>query len=261
MKRAAVAAVAATLLLTTPAWAPYHLVVIEQVFFGTESAPAAHYVMLRTLATGQIFVNGQQLTKQEADGAGAGLFGQFSRNFVEQALVPDSAILAGTQAAQDLFCVDMDEIVTGSLVYPDGRVCFGLFDFFDGQGPRPVDCVGYGDFTGDNGPYGAPASQPQLGLALVRTSETDDNQSDFDLLAPSPQNVEGAVGMIDGTPGDADGSGAVDTDDLDEIGGLAFAAQKRCAVAAARRGADANADTRISAADLIATADLIVRGS
>lgn len=254
MKRtaAAVIAVAATLVLVKPAWAPYHLLVIEQVFFGTETVPRAQFVVLRTTASGQIFVNAQQFTQQNADGSEAPLFGAFSQSFPQRPAL-GVAMLAGTQEAEDLFCVAMDEIVTGSLVFPDGRLCFGLFDFFDGKGARPVDCVGYGSFTGDNEPYGSPAVRPEPGQSLVRVSETDDNASDFALMDPLPQNIEGEVGRIDGFSGDADGSGGADGADLLALQSHVFNAPARCDLPSAQRGADANLDTRVNAADLIAT--------
>jgi hypothetical protein len=259
MKRAATVAIAiaATLILTSPAWAPYHLLVIEQIFAGSENAPGAQFVVLRTKASGQIFVNGQQFTQQNADGSEAPLFGAFTRSFPQRPAL-GVAMLAGTQAAQDLFCVAFDQIVTGRMVLPDGRLCFGLFDFFDGKGARPVDCVAYGDYAGDNTLYGDPAVAPEPGQSLVRISETDDNRSDFALAAPVAQNVNAEVGEIDGLPGDADGTGMVDAGDVEIVGGLVFSAQKRCAVVAERRGADANIDTRINAADLIATAIVAV---
>lgn len=258
MKRTAAlcSAIAATLFLARPAWAPYHLLVIEQVFFGTERVPDAQFVVLRTIAPGQIFVNAQEFNLQTADGTAAPLFAKFTRNFTQRPAA-GTAMLAGTQAAQDLFCLAMDQLAVGTLPFPDGRLCFGLFDFFDGKGARPVDCVGYGAFTGDNGLYGQPAVAPAAGLSLVRRSETDDNLADFALLDPLPQNVDAAVGEIDGLPGDADGSGGVAEADVVALTGYVFTAPKRCDLEAMQRGADANVDTRINAADLIAAATVL----
>jgi hypothetical protein len=201
--------------------------VIEQVFFGTSSVPRAQYVMLRTLASGQIFVSGQQFKTQHADASEAPLFGTFTKIFGAHP-GPDVAMIAATKEAQDLFCLPMDEVVSGSLIFPDGRVCFGLFDYGDGLGARPVDCVAYGAFTGSNEPYLPAAMAPELGLALVRVDETDNNQNDFALLPPMPQNNPGGVGAIDGTPGDVDGSGSVAPQDLEDLSRLVFAATKRC---------------------------------
>jgi len=252
------ALVAAALSFATPAWAPFHLLVIEQVFFGTDNLPQAQFVVLRTLTGGQIFVAGRDLNLQNADSSGAGKFGTFTKNYIAHA-GPDVAMIAGTQEAQDLFCLPMDQIVDGSLVFPDGRVCFSEFDYGDGLGTRPVDCVAYGAYQGDNEPYLPPAMAPQRNLSLVRVAETDNNQNDFDLLPPMPQNNPGAVGEIDGTPGDADGSGTVTAEDVDLVARLAFAVAKRCDVTMPdRRGADANIDTRVNAADVIATGERAV---
>ena len=234
------------LMVARPAWAPYHLSVIDQLFFGTENAPDAQYAQLRTLASGQIFVNGQNFPTFNADGSDAANFGTFTQNFGAH---PSAGvtILAGTQEAKDLFCVALDQIVTGRLVSPDGRVCFGLFD-------GPVDCVAYGNYTGDNTPRGQPAAAPQAGLALMRVSNTSDNQADFELHAPTPRNNPGMSGSIDGVPGDPDGTGTVDIANLGHEVAVLFEAGKRCDLSdPTRRGADANVDTRVNAADVTAT--------
>lgn len=240
-----------TLCLASPAAAIFHRVVIEQLFFGTEGAPRAQYLMLRTLDTGQVYVATQSMPTQNPDGSPAGSFGTFTKSFTMHT-APGVAILAGTQEAQDLFCVAMDQIVDGTLLFPDGRVCFGLWDYLDGKGFRPVDCIAYGNYSAATEPYLPPAMTPELGMALVRASETDNNQHDFVLLPPMPQNNPGAVGMIDGVAGDTDGDGGVDGADIEALARLLFNASKRCDLEAASRGADANVDTRLGAADLIA---------
>src|SRR5262249_31776022 len=73
-------AVAAVLLHAGRAWAPYHVVVVDQVFFGTADCPNAQYVMMRQLAPQQRFINGQKVTTQNADGSAAGDFGTFGGN-------------------------------------------------------------------------------------------------------------------------------------------------------------------------------------
>ena len=172
----------------TPAWAPFHLAVIEQVYFGNPDCPNAQYVQLRTLAAFQVFVNGQAVTTQSADGSGAPAFGSFTRNLTNTAA--GVGMLIGTAEAEELFGVTFDQVVSGSLVQQDGRVCFGNF------GGSEVDCVAYGNFTGDNGEHGSPAPRPQLGDTLTRISETDDNAVDFVLGTPEPENNAGQVGAL-----------------------------------------------------------------
>jgi hypothetical protein len=185
---------AAILLHAGKAWAPFHDVVIEEVFFGTEDCPDAQYVKLRTLSFGQTLVFGQRMRTQLADGTAADDFGRFTSNLNNsQAGV---AMIMGTAAAAALFGMTFDEVVTGRLVQPDGRVCFALF----GPPTAPVDCVAYGNYTGDNGAHGSPAVAPVAGMALVRQSETNDNAADFVLGAPNPENNDGDLGVLGQCP-------------------------------------------------------------
>jgi hypothetical protein len=89
-----------------------------------------------------------------------------------------------------------DEVVTGRLIQPDGRVCFALF----GPPTAPVDCVAYGNYTGDNGTHGSPAAAPVLGMALVRQSRTNNNSADFVLGQPNPENNDGDMGTLGECP-------------------------------------------------------------
>jgi hypothetical protein len=181
---------AALLLSATPAWAPFHLLVIDEIFFGTEECPDAQYVVLRTTAFGMTLVRNQEFDTQLADGTVSADFGKFDKN------LPNSqsgvSMIVGTQRAQQLFGIQLDTVVTGQLIFPDGRLCFGRF----GPPVGPVDCVAYGNYTGDNGPYGDPATAPMLGKALARVSNTLDNRTDFALEDPQPRNNAGDLGTL-----------------------------------------------------------------
>jgi hypothetical protein len=182
------AAAAAPVLWSTPAWAPFHLVVIEQVFFGTADCPNAQYVMLRTTAPGQVLVAGQTFPAQNADGSSAGNFATFADSLSNGDL--GAAMLVATADAATLFGITPDQVASGNLVFADGRICFGMF------GVLPVDCVAYGNFTGDNGNNGSPAVRPELGMALVRQSASMNNSADFALGAPAPGNNAGQTGSL-----------------------------------------------------------------
>ena len=178
--------IAGMLAWSAPAWAPFHLSVIDQVYFGGEDCPDSQYVMMRTLNAFQVFVNGQGVHTQNADGSAGPDFGVFDHNLART----DAGVtmLIGTHAAAQQFGIAFDQEVDGRLIQPDGRVCFGIF------GGQPVDCVAYGNFTGDNSPHGQPAVAPQIGQALVRRSETDNNANDFILGEPMPENNAGDTG-------------------------------------------------------------------
>ncbi|HYD50886.1 MAG TPA: hypothetical protein VEB21_21195 [Terriglobales bacterium] len=204
-----------------PAWAPFHLVVIEEVFFGTPACPEAQYVMLRTIQAGQTLVAGQMVNVQTADGSAAPAFGTFTAHLPNSGA--EVAMIIGTAAAEELFGIAFDAVVEGDLAFPDGRVCFGRF----GPPIAPVDCVAYGNFTGDNSGHGAPAAAPPLGMALVRIAETDEDSTDFVPGEPSPENNAGEVGELGecgGTAacvGDCNGDGEVTVDEI--INGVTFA--------------------------------------
>jgi hypothetical protein len=125
-------------------------------------------------------------------------------------------MVMGTAEAQELFGITFDEVVSGRLIQPDGRVCFGFF----GPPPAPVDCVAYGEYTGSNGDHGEPAVAPVPGMALVRISETNDNATDFELGEPMPENNNGDIGVLGECPGtaacvgDCDGDGSVTVDEI-----------------------------------------------
>jgi hypothetical protein len=197
--RCAVPALAALILVHAErAWAPYHVVVVDQVFFGTEDCPNAQYVQMRLLTSGMRFVANQEVTTQNADGSAGPDFGVFA-NAVPEGMAGDTFIM-GTADAAGLFGISMDEEATGSLALPDGRVCFGAFP--PPAGP-PVDCVAYGNFTGDNAGGGDPAVAAQLGMALTREGDDQngDDATDFMLAAPAPRNNAGDVGALGECPG------------------------------------------------------------
>jgi hypothetical protein len=260
---AVVAGVAAILLTAERAWAPFHLVVVDQVFLGSADCPNAQYVMMRMLAPQQRFVNGQKVTTQNADGSAAADFGSFGGN------VPNGntgdAVIMGTSDAAALFGIAMDQETSGTLILPDGRVCFGMF------GAGPVDCVAYGNYTGDNSGGGTPAVAPQLGMALVRQANTMNDMTDFALGAPMPRNNAGDVGTLGQcagaapTPtvppvtscvGDCDGTGMVSVGNLIIGVNIAIGNQQIDACPSF----DANQDGEVSVSELIVAVNNALNG-
>jgi len=199
---AAVALAMLAVIWATPAWAPFHVVDIEQVFFGTPDCPNAQYVMLRTKAAFQVFVDTQSMPTQNADGSSAGPFGTFDHNLTNTA--SGVRMLMGTAQAAQLFGIAMDQQVSGQLVIENGRVCYGVF------GGAPVDCVAYGEFAGDNGSFGSPAAAPAAGEALNRIASSGKNDADFNSAAPAPMNNAGAIGTL-GTCGEVATATPTDT--------------------------------------------------
>jgi hypothetical protein len=262
--------------------------VVDQVFAGVELAPQAQYVMLRTQAPVQTAVYGQPLPVFDAAGNPLGTFGTFCTTPKQSCVLPavspacsaggcpqpfDSDgrhILAATPWAEELFCLTADLVATGVLQYPNGRVCFGDCDVRTDCGSGPVDCVAYGSYTGDNTPFGSPAMSPMLGEALVADPARQnqfllappnnpllDNSKGFSAGAPTPENFHADRGAIDGLAGDPEGTGVLDVDDIAAEVAVLFETNRRCSLPATRRGADANFDTRVSAADVIATIRIV----
>jgi len=275
-----------TFVNVVPAYATFHIMVVDQVFPGVEPAPHAQYVMLRTQAILQTVVYGQPLSVFDAAGNVVGTFGTFcpQRSCVLPAVSPACSaggcpaavdsngrhILAATPWAEDLFCITADLVATGVLQYPNGRVCWGDCDLRTDCGSGPVDCVAYGSYTGDNAPFGSPAMSPMLGEALVADPARQnqfilappnnpllDSSKGFSAGAPTPENFHGDRGAIDGVAGDPDGTGTLDGADIVAEVAVLFETNRRCSLPAARRGADANLDTRLSAADVIATIRIV----
>jgi hypothetical protein len=288
MRRASMAVAVCTLsslVATLPAQATFHIMVIEQVFPGLEQAPHAQYVMLRMQALLQTAVFGQPFPVFDAAGNPLGTFAAFCANRSACSLPAASPacaandcpkpvdannrnVLAATLWAQELFCVTADLLATGMLPYPDGRACFGDCDLRSESGSGPVDCVAYGNFTGDNAPFGSPAVSPMLGEALLanparqnqflpQNDELLDNSKGFTVGTPAPANFHGDVGAIDGVAGDAGGDGVADAADVATEVSVLFKADRRCSLRAVQQGADANFDTRVSAADIVATIRIV----
>jgi hypothetical protein len=186
-----VAATLAVMANARPTSAAFHLMEVEEVYFGSEDCPDAQYVMLRTTAAFQNFVANQPIATFDAGGTAAGNFGVFPMNLSNS--TDGVAILMGTAEAQGLFGITFDHVTTGRLQFPDGRICFGLTT-------PPVDCIAYGAYTGANMGGGSPAPAPALGMALVRNGNTGNDADDFDLAPPMPQNNAGQNGTLGQCP-------------------------------------------------------------
>lgn len=79
-------------------------------------------------------------------------------------------------------------------------------------------------------------------------------------VPPTPRNFHGDIGGLDGSPGNADGDDVLSADDVDAEVVAIFEAGTRCSLEPALRGADANLDTRLSAADMVAVIQLVITG-
>jgi hypothetical protein len=175
--------------------ASFHLMQVHALFAGTAAEPRAQYVEVRMTAAGQTLVANRRIRQQHGDGAQAPDFAVFVQ--VTARGEPGASLLACTREAEALFAIACDQVTTGALVQPDGRVCW--------EDPA-FDCVAFGDFGGDNAGYGDPAPALVSGRALVRIGTSGDNATDFALAEPAPRNNAGDVGGLPEAPdGGVDG--------------------------------------------------------
>jgi hypothetical protein len=184
--------------------ATFHFMVIEEVYPGSHLHPDAQYVVLRTTSSGQNLLNTHPIMTWGAAGNLLPNFGTFDHD--ETNTANGAHYIMATQAAVDLFGFTASQIVTGSLPFPSGRICFAPFlgDF--------VDCVAYGTFGGNNGPWGTPAiSQSglvrQRAMKRIRIITPHNNSTDYNLGPPRPVDETNTV------RDDVDGDGIPDISD------------------------------------------------
>ena len=84
-----------------------------------------------------------------------------------------------------------------------------------------------------------------------------DSSMGFSAGVPTPRNFHDDKGALDGIAGDPEGTGVVEADDIPAEVSVLFEADRRCTLPAERRGADANLDTRVNAADISATIQIV----
>ncbi len=169
-----------------PAHAAQHFMVIDEIYPGHPGAPDAQYVMLRMTSGGQTNIGDHSITSFSADGTPQPVFGTFGSDVLNG--TSGSRILMATQEAVDLFGISADHVTTGRLEFPSGRICFSS---------ETIDCVAYGDFTGNNGIYGPSTVALERGLSLHRTQDSQNNAADLELRPAVPINNSGGVGGAD----------------------------------------------------------------
>jgi hypothetical protein len=139
-----------------------HWIEIVEVFSSEDQA--IQYVMLRMEVPLQVFIAGDTLTVQDANGTLVGNFGTAFKTLAPPGL-PGQPILIGTQdTVRQRFGVAPDrEVRIGtagavSLPLDGGRLCWVTSVANEcavgPTGRRECDCVAYGTFSGSNGAFG-----------------------------------------------------------------------------------------------------------
>lgn len=225
---AAAAATAALAVLgaATPASASFHVMKVNEVFAGAPGQPAAQFVELKMLFSGQNFVQGHHLFTYDAAGLQTGdiVFPNNVGNGANQA-----TILIGTPQAAAFFGITPNFTMNPTLSAAGGKVCF-----------EDIDCVSWGSYTGPSMGTGTPFRQsggllsgfsaqrdPSRGdpAVLDFPDDTDDSAADFDLKHPTPltntggTGQRGVVSMSGGRVRLAAAAGATDNVTLSRPGG------------------------------------------
>ena len=193
---------AASLLLSSPAFAAFHEIKIKEVFAGSEAHPTAQYVILQAYSLGQNAVTNHSVTTFDAAGAPTGTF-----TFPGPMPLPNGAdqmtIFVATPDAATIFNITADLAMTPVLSPAGGKVCW--------DGATPDDCVAWGNYTGGATGVGAPynptgglipsyAARRRLDICLAFVNldgcdDTDDSASDFVTAVPDPIKNNGNHGQ------------------------------------------------------------------
>lgn len=184
-----------------PAHALFHLMLVTEVLAGTSTAPDAHFIEMQMFAENQRFLTGHEVAVFNAAGdeIDAFTFTGPVANGADQAYV-----LLATEQAESEFGIDADLLITPVLTAGGGSVCFRSAD------GRNIDCVSWGNYSGDDAATGTPFNAtlgllPGRSMKRVTTGgsdpqrldagdDTNDSEGDFEDSSPSPTNNAGAPG-------------------------------------------------------------------
>lgn len=189
-----------SLIVTPPAHALFHLMMITEVFAGTTEQPEAQFIEMQMYADNQRFLASHQVVVYDAAGAESG-------RFTFTAPVDNGAnqahVLLATPEAEELFGVAADLLIDAALASSGGKACF-----VDNQ-ESPIDCASWGSYSGDAAGSGTPFNSPVgmvAGQSMARTTtggenpdgldaedDTDDSAADFESASPSPTNNAGSA--------------------------------------------------------------------
>jgi hypothetical protein len=167
-------------------------IIIDQVLGSWQGDDSVQFVELLMRSNDQEkLANAADLVFDTAAGdAQSRRFFVFQQN-LPRAGVAGARVLVGTLQSQTITGIKPDFVVEPGMIQPkNGRVCYRVFD---GQGGATVvDCIAYGAFTGDTGPFGKPSRVTPDNRALFRIAVNGTNRGDWDgALSPVPANNAG----------------------------------------------------------------------
>lgn len=184
------AALVLVAVLAAPAQAVNHLIVIDEVLGSWQGDNEVQFIELRMVQPDQNQLQlGAGIEIIDRDGE---LLQQFTFGGPAQRALPGTRILIGTAKLANLAGILPDFPLDAGVLPPkNGRVCY-LAPI--GAVMQRIDCVAYGTFTGDNGPFGdpTPLTPDNRSLQRARDEADADNARDFIAeLRPSPENSRG----------------------------------------------------------------------
>jgi hypothetical protein len=148
---------------------------LDEVVGSWQADDEVQYVELRMTANDQTAI--MNVAAVIFDDATASAAGQRLAIFPQNVLrgLVDAKILIASTKARDLSGVTPDFLLPSGWLHPkDGRVCYAVSN---GSGYAPIDCVAYGNFTGDNGSFGPPTPLTPDNRALQRTATEGRNRT------------------------------------------------------------------------------------
>jgi len=192
------------LLTAQTAGASNHLIFIDEVLGSWQGNDAVQFVELRMRAAGQgALSEGGELVFDDASGTAATRRVFIFTLDVSRAQAGARVLIgtAGLTAVAGGLVPDF--VLPRDMLEPrDGRVCYRVRPP-SGDPPVVVDCVAYGAFVGDNGPFGPPTPVTPDNRALQRVALTGGNRADWEgALQPTPQNNFGAGAILQTLCGD-----------------------------------------------------------
>ena len=179
--------------------APAHSqIALDEIVGSWQGDDAIQYVELRMLADNQNgLANAAALVFDDASGSeDARRVVIFTQNVARG--VQGAKVLIASLKASQLMGKDPDFPLPANYLHPTaGRVCFGVASE---TGLALVDCVAYGEYTGDKGSFGPPTPRTPDNRALQRIAYSGKNRSDWTtVLDPVLENNAGATGTLPGT--------------------------------------------------------------
>jgi hypothetical protein len=206
----AVAAIATMFLFASrtpkPAYALFHISVIDEAMFGANGDPNIQFVEIKMLTGSQNVVAHTRLTAWSADGTTATVLFEVPASV--SASGTDMRWIMGTTAYATASGMTPDFIFPPATLPSTGQICWGAPGVTPPNPPtwdpavpaNYVDCIPYGGYSpGDTTKIRfGPATSLGLGdgtSSLTRTSRTGNTSVDFALACPSPTNNFGGVGF------------------------------------------------------------------